>query len=351
MAKRPRKKVYQHGPQPEGPIRSDVELAKVTQWYNLTYERPALMKAFKEYAKNEFAYSFKDSDVNRFVIDAAGVYAKMILDGQPLPARSKRWLDDKTLFYITQATNDNEQKETKKPDVPKRSPAEEKLSMLIGDIDVAIDKLEEFSAYDFLKKEEASAPMLSKLLEYYTPILEEVVAAKTGTDKELKEAYSNLKPRTLTKLVKFIQAIVDDLKLMTTAKKAQRKTRAPRKKKQVDVTKNIQVLAEHKDLKIASISPAKVIGASVVYLYNVKYNSMTQVVPEDGKQLTFNGKSLINFKAVSRSVRAKKKNLGEVSDMGKVSIRKFFEGLTGKPNEVTANRINMNENVVILKAF
>ena len=349
-----KKFVSEFGNAPSNPLDTRDKLMRAYSWYNSSYEHKDAMKALRVYVKQNEQYApiakVSDSSIASFV----GIQAKMLLDGLELPEDSMTWfrnkMDDLTLKGL-----DIKPKAVKVQTGP--TEAEKKMSSYIAEIDGAIDNhaTVDFSAHTFLKAANASHPALNALKTHYAPVLEEIVAAKAAkkADQDLVEAYSCYSTRELTKFVKFVQAIVDDIEMLVGGKKAERKPRKAAVKKASDVSKDIETMKENKDLKIVSINPTAVVGARVAYMYKANYNELWMLVSETEAGLSFKGKSLIGADATKSFYKKIGKDKIKLSDFvknGKVATKRLFESFGGTPVAVTS-RVAINDKVLLLKAF
>ena len=356
MAKRAPRKNIEHGNCPTGNLSDTVTFLNVLRWYNTVYDDADANKALLKYVRDNYPNlgMISDTKISQNTTTSLGIYAKMIQDGLNLSERSVSWFKgalEKVLVKLVAEAG--AQKAAKKPLA--RTTAQDKLSNLLADIDAEIDnyRSSEFNAYNFYKAQEVSGPMIKTIVDTYGPLLEELELAKSGKDEQVKEAYAKHKSRDLTKLIKLVRMIVEDAERLTELKKATR-VRKPRARKAVDVTNNITPMKEDTKLKIVSINPSKVVGSQVAYLYLVKYNQMVEVHAASDSGLTFSGKSLVGWdenKTRKKGLRKETDTLATFSKHGKISARRQFEAYRGKEQNVSGKRININEQVAILKAF
>jgi hypothetical protein len=230
---------------------------------------------------------------------------------------------------------------------------DKKLDFVIGLIE---DHLDEFyrddypdffksKVYDILKDNEIKASQAQKILQYYSPLLEEI-KAHSNEDEE----YSSLTEDQYSNYLDLLEDICDDINSHISMNKVTR-VRKPRKKKAVDPNKLIQnVKYQEKDdsLRIKSISPINIVGANQAWLYNTKYKVLRQLIAIDDKGLSISGTSVINFcekASKSKTLRKPEAILPEVISGTKHSLKKIFDNLTTK--EIAPNgRIN-NETLLI----
>ena len=153
----------------------------------------------------------------------------------------------------------------------------------------------EFSMYEWLQKSEVKPMIAAKIAEYYVSVLEEAELALSGDEDQVNEAYKFMTKKQKGNLVEFLSGIVEDARTFGTN---QCKVRSPRAKKPMSVQqliKKVQYMKEEPSLKIASIDPAKVIGASELWVYHTKYKALMHYVAIDRGGLTFSGTSITNY--------------------------------------------------------
>lgn len=358
--KRPQRQSVEHGNCPTGDMSDMTTFMKVLRWYNSVYDDADANKALLKYVKStdtdvcKALRMFGDTKITQNSVSSVGIYSRMIQDGIELSKGSLDWFNGKLEALSRKLITEKGQESIRKNPIA-RSPAQEKMSSILSDLDEIVDNFRTYdgSVYDYLKAQEASGPMIKAIVDTYGPLLEELVLAKSDKDEQCKEAYSHLKARELTSLIKVVRMIVEDAERLTNLKKATR-TRKPRARKTVNVAKNITPMKENRELKIVSINPSDVVGTQVAYLYLVKYNQMVEVHAADSNGLTFSGKSLVNFdpnKTLRKGLRKDTDTLAAFSKNGKISARRQFANYRGKEQKLSGNRININEHVAILKAF
>lgn len=201
----------------------------------------------------------------------------------------------------------------------------EKANGIICEVEQMIDENAVLDIYEQMSKNQISAVVAGKVRDYYSPILAELTAAKNG-DKEVAEGYPNRK--RLNAQHKQFKQIVGDLDKYCIGAKQVRKTR---KKKPVAVAKKISKVSYMKeivDLKLVSVDPAAIIGASEVWLFNTTFDRLTvcRAIGRDG--LDIKGSTILNFDTTKseakRIGRNKQKLLTQVKSGSKVVRRKLM---------------------------
>jgi hypothetical protein len=228
----------------------------------------------------------------------------------------------------------------------------EKIGSVIADIEDVIDRSDfSFSMYSYLQSNEIPQKYVKKILDYYEPLLEEWTQALKGSDPQLKEGYSYLSKAEKQNRVKFLSTLIDDLNRHGENKK---QARAPRKKKPVSADRKVVRLKYQEAdtvLKLMSIPPANLIGASEVWLYNTKYGIMTRYVAKDQNGIDVKGQTLLNFdEAASCEKRIGRKSevvTKAVLGATKVQLRKTLDMVKA---QCTVPKGRINPNTILLRA-
>jgi len=137
--------------------------------------------------------------------------------------------------------------------------------------------------------------------------------------------------------------------------------RKPRKPKEINKEKVVAKMKYRKSdetLKLVSINPTEIIGASELWVYNVKTRKIGKYVAQnidplgagrEGSGLMIKGTTIIGFnetESVQKTLRKPAEQLKEFADCGKVKLRKYMDEI--KTTDIKLNgRINLD--TVLLK--
>ena len=233
---------------------------------------------------------------------------------------------------------------------------QERTSDFIAGIEAVIDSWDtmiddsSYSVYDELKKIDAPYNTAKAVVEYYNPQVSEMHELLYDKTEDLLEAYSNMSVRSRKSYMKFLEQIVSDAEKFMIAKKATRKTRKPKVKTADKQVENVKFLKDSNEFKIASIDPTNLIGAMRVYLFNVKYKSLTELICERPGGFTVKGTTLHGFDIEqSRSTKLRKPELFLPIVLSKTpkQIDKEWLNLTTKTNNANGR---INAETIILRA-
>jgi len=273
--------------------------------------------------------------------------ARCINKGYEVPTHSKEFLEKTFAYTLTKA---KVHVETVSNTISIQERMRERQMDIIGDIEEMIDKGEEFSLYDWLKSKEIPASYCTGIISYYAPWLAELIEAYEGGDPQLKEAYAHLKKSELKQRVLFFNKLIEDAEKYGNVTK---KTRAPRKPRTISVEKKLKGLKYQKEdatYKIASINPAKIIGAQELWTFNTKYKTITVLRALDRGGLQIKGTSITGYdeanSVTKRTGRQPEKHLTTAVNGGKIVLKKLLVDLKDAP---LAYRIN--ENTILLRVI
>ena len=248
--------------------------------------------------------------------------------------------------YLSDAFNhiEEEKKSTAVSDKPSiQDRIKERGYDIIGDIEEMIDIGEEFSLYDWLKKNEIPAMYASKIMDHYTPWLQELIQAFEGK----VDGYEKWTKKKLKIRIEFFGKMLEDVSKYGSVTK---KTRAIRKPKPVStdkLVKNLKYQKESNEHKIASVTPNSIIGAKTLWAFNTKYNTLSIFNAMGPSGLSVRGSTIVDYdEPTSRSIKIGRKTnerLETVLKGGKIVLRKLQEEMENPANG------RINENTILLK--
>lgn len=236
----------------------------------------------------------------------------------------------------------------------------EQVSGLCGDWEGRVDEiiqgqkfdLDKFDAYKELQNNDtaikaAHARMIRDAFANQRAEIQEVL---DGEDEQLTEAYARHKPKTLNKLLNFYDKILTACDTIINAGKAVRKTRKRRALNKEKMVKNLKFLAQEPKLGLASINPQSIVGASVLWTYDVKKRKLSVFNAPEGAYLGVKGAAIQNYDETTsfqKTVR-KPEILKGADRLARTKIQKLFEGI--RSTEVKA-RPRMTADTILIKVF
>ena len=229
-----------------------------------------------------------------------------------------------------------------------------KTNYVIAHLEYQIDNfinhdyaLSDFKPYDYYKNQDIGSGVAWGIIKYYTPLVEELEAARDGTDDQCVEAYYSIGKKALKSYIEFITKIVEEAKQFVKVNKAENKARAPRKKKyksETQLVKNLKYAVSNDPLKLASIDPTLIIGAQSLWVYNVNYKTITNFVANGPAGFSVKGTTVIGVDptaSMKKTLRKPEASINTVLTSSKIQLKKFMDTLTTKPTEANG-RINID---------
>jgi hypothetical protein len=123
------------------------------------------------------------------------------------------------------------------------------------------------------------------------------------------------------------------------------KTRKPRKRKNKtpeQLLSKLQYCKEFADLKLQSIEPKTILGATQLWVYNTKTRKLGCYISEDASGFSVKGTSLTGYsenKSKQKTLRKPETILPEISTGGKVYLRTALDSIKAVES-VLSGRIN-----------
>ena len=225
------------------------------------------------------------------------------------------------------------------------------VSHIEGKIDDFInsDFKMKYDCYAHLEEMGCKAVHARKMRELYMGLYNESVDVFNGEDDYLNEAFGHLKPKYQEKMMHFFGIIIDDIDRLIKNATAQRK---PRKKKLATASKLIKSLkyqSEHKDLRLVSINPEKIIGASELWVYNTKYNRLGVYYAKNSvRGFSVKGCTIQNFDTNTSTQKTARKPEDALGKLTKQSLRKKLKEMKTKDQTMTGR---INSQTILLGAF
>jgi hypothetical protein len=209
---------------------------------------------------------------------------------------------------------------------------------LLGTLDA------DWSAYSWATSRKTSAVQANKVIAYYTPILDELKAAtKRGADPELKEGYRSLSMMEKRRSEAFMSGLIADMEKIKGAKNVARKPRKPRVKKPEVILKRFKYLPESVALKVASVSPEKILGAKTLWLFDTKYRKLIRA---EGENLTVKGTTVEGItNTTSKTIRKPEDVISEFAKLTRLQKGKTYSAIKSTEGKWSCRT---NENMLII---
>jgi hypothetical protein len=330
---------------------SSISYAKALNWYNYMCTVDDAREYIKEYLKenNRIAQSKLVSKVtDTRIITTVGWIARLSSRGSVLPQDTYDFFERKLNEMLVHTQKIPEKVEQPTETVSVRDRMRERASEIIGDIECIIDSGENFSAYEWLKKNSIPASYASMIISHYTPWFNELNEAVNNPDAQLKEAYSKFTKAKLKQRWDFINSIITDCAKYSDVSKKIKKVQKPRSVSNEKLLKNLKYQKEDKNYKIASVNPEKIIGARELWTFNTKYKFITIFRAIDRGGFSVKGTTITNFDektSICKSTGRKTEELiASLCSSNKTTCEKLVQPL--KDAYFSAR---INENTILLK--
>jgi len=260
--------------------------------------------------------------------------------------------------FVSMAEKHKKEKEEIKKEKPKVS-IQERIQNQVYDFVSHIEGIiDDFTDSDYKTKYDFYTQLLNigcksiharKLREHYLDDYNAMVELYNGEDEYLNEAWGHLKPKQVSKMVDFFGIIVDDLERIIKNATAQRKPRKTKQKSASRLIKNLKYQQEHPDLKLVSINPEKIVGASELWVYNTKYNRLGVYYAENSvRGFSVKGCTIQDFDTETSTQKTARKPEDALSKLTKQSLRKKMKAMKTKDQSVTGR---INSQTILLGAF
>ena len=207
-----------------------------------------------------------------------------------------------------------------------------------------------FKMLNMLKAVEAKAAHARIIKEFYSKDLSELEELASGKgDEQLKEGYSHRSKKQVKNLIAFYQEIMAACTMLAQEAKV---NRAPRAKKAVPAEKivgKLKYLKTNEPLKLVSVSPADILGAKELWVFNIKTRKLGRYVASEFADLGVKGTSITGFdefKSIQKTLRKPEEKLKEFKAAGKVQLRKFLDDINATDTKMNGR---INEDTMLLK--
>jgi hypothetical protein len=175
---------------------------------------------------------------------------------------------------------------------------------------------------------------------------------------QLKEGYSHLKKADIAKYRTAIENLMQALDFIIDQAKAVRKPRKAKPRSADKVVEKLKYLKVDDKYKLTSINPVEIVGASELWVFNVKSRKLGKYVASNidpkglargNSGLQVKGTTIIGFDeklSVQKTLRKPEEQLKEFKAAGKVALRKFLDEI--KTTDTLLNG-RINADTILLK--
>ena len=282
--------------------------------------------------------------------------------GMPLLDRHVKYIHDQVEYSLALAARSGDTGETLEAapsEVVERKVTiqdrlQERTAELIGEIEGYYDEVlrgakTDFKVYDFLTVHRVPQSQLGKYETVFQNRVQELMSAQDKSDAQLVESYRHYRASDYKRLFAFLADLLAGIEQYRGVKKAVKKARVRKAPAKEKVVARLKYAREDRGLKVVSINPTDIIGATQLWVFNTKTRKLGCYVAEAMGQLGVKGTSITGFdeaKSLAKTLRKPDEQLKEFARAGKVALRTFIKDI--KAVEVRMNG-RINEDCLLLK--
>ena len=228
---------------------------------------------------------------------------------------------------------------------------EDYISAVEGRVDdfIESDYKITYDVYNHMLDVGCKAAHARKMRPFYVDCYNELVDVYNKDDEYYVEAWSHLKPKYHKTMMDFYGIIVDDLDRIIKNSTAQRK---PRKKKTLSATrlvKSLKYQSEFTKLKLVSINPEKIIGATELWVFNTKYNRLgVYRAVNSVRGFSVKGCTIEHFDETESVQKTARKPKEALNVLNKRSLKAMFKNMKTKEQPLTGR---INAQTILLGVF
>ena len=188
-----------------------------------------------------------------------------------------------------------------------------------------------------------------KMRPLYRDCYNDLVDVYNKEDDFNQEAYSHLKPNHQKKLMDFYGLIVDDLDRVIKNATAQRKPRKQKTHSAERLVGKLKYQEEFKKLKLVSINPEKIIGATELWVFNTKYNRLgVYRAVNSVRGFSVKGCTIQHFDETESVQKTARKPKEALNVLNKRSLKAMFKTMKTKEQPLTGR---INAQTILLGVF
>ena len=344
----------------------DHHLRRSFYYYNYHYTSKDLKPDLVKWLAEQTHFKLTKADISKVAKGWVPMTACSLVTsyyrGMPLKANALKYIETAIRDCVEKYVEDDSDVVEAK-DTPKAAPIKvtiqdrlnEKASELIGEIDGWYDNIilggkDEPDVYNFLKLNNVPQASLGKFETAFSKYKAELLAAQNKEDPQLVEGYRHMKAADFKRHFAWLDALQAGFDQYRAVKKATKKARVKKSPSKEKLVAKLKYLKQDNTLKLVSINPVDIVGATELWVYNVKTRKLGKYVPgayKDG--ISVKGTTILDFdeaKSVQKTLRKPEQQLMEFMKAGKVNLRKYMD--TIKTTEIVLNG-RINEDTLLLR--
>ena len=337
------------------------------RYYNYFYTTKELKKYLVEWARNydSAAHKFDKATLDKFAKASDSLLpltpcalAKAHKQGMPLHERHVTYLVSSIRKVVDNLVDEAEVIDPTAP-VVVRVTIQDRLNDILKTHILHFEELEDAliegktvdpKAYEYLTGKNVPQGMLSRIAAVFEKHQDEMNEARAGKDEQLNEGYAHYKAADYKRFDTFYTKLIADLTSYGQVKKATKKVTVRKPPAKEKLVAKLKYLKEEKTLRLVSVNPVDIVGATELWVYNVKTRKLGKYVAEAmGGALTVKGTAIVGFDvttSVQKTLRKPELQLKEFLAAGKIQLRKFIEDIKATEIKLTG-RIGLD--TILLK--
>ena len=188
-----------------------------------------------------------------------------------------------------------------------------------------------------------------KMRPLYRDCYNDLVDVYNKEDDFNQEAYGHLKPKHQKKLMDFYGLIVDDIDRVIKNATAQRKPRKRKTHSAGRLVGKLKYQEEFKKLKLVSINPEKIIGATELWVFNTRYNRLgVYRAVNSVRGFSVKGCTIQHFDETESVQKTARKPKEVLNVLNKRSLKAMFKNMKTKEQPLTGR---INAQTILLGVF
>ena len=337
------------------------------RYYNYFYTTKDLKKYLVEWARQQadVAHKFDKATIDKFAKASDSLLpltpcalAKAHKQGMPLHEKHVDYLVSSIRKVVDNLVDEVEVVDPTAPVVVKVT-IQDRLNEILKTHILHFEELEDKliegetvdpKAYDYLTGKNVPQGMLSRIAAVFEKRQDEMNEARAGKDEQLNEGYAHYKAADYKRFDAFYTKLIADLTSYGQVKKATKKVTVRKPPAKEKLVAKLKYLKEEKTLRLVSVNPVDIVGATELWVYNVKTRKLGKYVAEAmGGALTVKGTAIVGFSetaSVQKTLRKPDVQLKEFLSAGKIQLRKFIEDIKATEIKLTGR---INPDTILLK--
>ena len=347
------------------PSERESQISKFLNHYGYAYGQKELKKHIAKWMQSTGDWDAKDparviAGPDGWFPGTLGRLGKAWSDGWVFNSKEVEYMQSEIRKYLNKCDNastavvTSPAKQTGMPELTIQDRIKLKINEHIGHFEEQQDLLSTVGkvdpkAFNYLKKENVPQNMLKGIAEPFIQRLAEWQEAKAGTCEDLKEGYSHWQAKDYKKYFAFVEAILADIDAYAKTKKAVKVARVKKAPNKQKLVSKVKYAKDNTQYKVASIDPVSIIGATELYVFNVKTRKLGRYVADSHMAtLSIKGTTVIGFDtqvSTQKTLRKPERQIPEFTGSSKAAKRKFLNGI--KSVEIALNG-RLNSDTILL---